>query len=373
MRGIMGAILLSGVKIFSFGKKNARAEPPAGFFRRWLMAACECLRFSWCKRLLGDHGQMVIMPCDGFAKVEIVDGEQVEALPPIELAPSDDASVESAGRYADNLGKRQIVLRIARQQAVRRSVSLPAAVAENLERVIASELDRLTPFAAEQVFFDFFTQPAPRGVGMLDIDLAVTLRSFSEPWLRRLAELGIKPHAIDIEGGWQGQNLLPHGQREKKKKNSLLTLLLLIIVIALGAVALGIPLYEKRQMVLDLGELERAAQKRANHVLALRTAVTETREASRRVLDKRLKTIPLVELIAELSHIMPDNTWVQNMDIDDEKLQLRGETSQASSLIGLLEASTMFRDVVFSSPVVQVPRSNKERFHISATLEHGAH
>jgi general secretion pathway protein L len=367
----MGTIFLIGMKKILFGKKAVRHEPSVSFFRRWLMAVCECLGFSWCKRLMGDHGCLVIMPQDGFASVEIVDGEQVEALPPIELAPTADAAAEASRLYAENMGKRQIVLRIARQQAVRRSVSLPAAVAENLERVIVSELDRLTPFAAEQVFFDFFTQPIPRAAGMLDIDLAVTLRRSSEPWLRRLAELGIKPHAINIEGGWQGQNLLPHAQREKKKKSSLVTLLLLIVVMALGAVALGIPLYEKRQAVLALGDLERAAQKRANDVVALRTAVTESRETSRRVLDKRLKTIPVVELIAELSHIMPDNTWVQNMDIDDEKMQLRGETSQASSLIGLLEASTMFRDVVFSSPVVQVPRSNKERFHISATLEHG--
>lgn len=362
---------MAGLRLLPPFRRAPRGAAPTNFLQKWSSAVCDCIGFAWCRHLIGDHGKLIITPQQGMASVEVLSGKGSESLAPIELAPSQRSDV-ALRSYAENSGKRQVVLRIPQQQAVRRRFSLPAAVAENLERVVPSELDRLTPFSAEQVFFDFTAKPSEHKAGMLDIDLAVILRRSCEPWVARLTELGIKPQVIDIEQAWPGQNLLPQALRPRKKRGAfVLNLFLATLVLALALTALGIPLYQKREVVLALGDAERMAQKRANQVVSLRTAVAESRESSRRVVDKRLSAIPVVEIIAELTRIMPDNTWVQNMDIDAGKIQLRGETSQASSLIGLLETSKLFRDVAFSSPVVQVPRSDKERFHLSAKLERG--
>jgi general secretion pathway protein L len=45
-------------------------------------------------------------------------------------------------------------LRLPREAALVRRVTMPAATEENLPQVVAFEMDRLTPFRAEDVYFD---------------------------------------------------------------------------------------------------------------------------------------------------------------------------------------------------------------------------
>ncbi len=48
-----------------------------------------------------------------------------------------------------------ITLSIPKEWSIVRNVELPATVKENINKVMAYELDRLTPFSAEEAFFDF--------------------------------------------------------------------------------------------------------------------------------------------------------------------------------------------------------------------------
>ena len=48
----------------------------------------------------------------------------------------------------------QVVLVLPDDQVLRRTVELPLAARENLREVVSFELDRYTPFAAEDVMFD---------------------------------------------------------------------------------------------------------------------------------------------------------------------------------------------------------------------------
>lgn len=54
-----------------------------------------------------------------------------------------------------DLPKSGITLSIPKEWTVVRTVDFPATVKENINKVIAYELDRLTPFSAEEAFFDF--------------------------------------------------------------------------------------------------------------------------------------------------------------------------------------------------------------------------
>ena len=76
----------------------------------------------------------------------------------------------------------------------------------------------------------------------------------------------------------------------------------------------------------------------------------------------------MVDVLRELTGLIPDQTWVQQMELRHGKLQIRGESSQATALLERLETSEMFSGVGFRSPLVQVPAKDLERFHISADL-----
>ena len=49
-------------------------------------------------------------------------------------------------------------------------------------------------------------------------------------------------------------------------------------------------------------------------------------------------------------------------------MQLKGQSSNSSSLIALIEASPYFENARFGSPVVQITGTNNDRFHIVAGI-----
>ena len=66
---------------------------------------------------------------------------------------------------------------------------------------------------------------------------------------------------------------------------------------------------------------------------------------------------------------MPDDTWLTRIDIRGNEIQIQGESSTAATLIGLLDGSELFKNPQFRSPVTQVPRTERERFHLSTELD----
>ncbi len=76
-----------------------------------------------------------------------------------------------------------------------------------------------------------------------------------------------------------------------------------------------------------------------------------------------------VELIEELTRLLPDGTWLHRLDIRGGEVQFQGFSDTASALIGVVESSPMFREARFGSPITRDVRSGKERFHVSVKLE----
>ena len=73
-------------------------------------------------------------------------------------------------------------------------------------------------------------------------------------------------------------------------------------------------------------------------------------------------------IIRELTDVLPDNTWLNRLDIDGTQFQIQGQSETAALLIQLIESSPLLYNVRFSSSVVKVPRSITEQFHISADV-----
>jgi len=68
----------------------------------------------------------------------------------------------------------------------------------------------------------------------------------------------------------------------------------------------------------------------------------------------------------ELTRILPDDTWITRLDIKGSELEIQGQSSSAAALIPLIESSSILQNPRFRSPVTQIPRSDAERFQLSA-------
>ncbi len=78
--------------------------------------------------------------------------------------------------------------------------------------------------------------------------------------------------------------------------------------------------------------------------------------------------VPRLEILLELTKVLPKNAWIRNLSISRNDLEIEGTAVSASDLIPLMENSTLFENVRLASPVVKGP-DGKERFRIKGNVE----
>ncbi|HAS52556.1 MAG TPA: hypothetical protein DCS21_12775 [Gammaproteobacteria bacterium] len=70
----------------------------------------------------------------------------------------------------------------------------------------------------------------------------------------------------------------------------------------------------------------------------------------------------------ELTEILPDNTWLERLQIKGDTLQLIGQSTSASALVSVIEESKWLSGAAFASPVTNDRRTGKERFVLGARV-----
>lgn len=81
-----------------------------------------------------------------------------------------------------------------------------------------------------------------------------------------------------------------------------------------------------------------------------------------------------LEVLKELSEILPPTAWLWNVKVKAREVDLSGFADSASDLIAILDKSPVFEKVEFASPVTKEtrlfgPNVVKERFKITARIE----
>jgi general secretion pathway protein L len=88
------------------------------------------------------------------------------------------------------------------------------------------------------------------------------------------------------------------------------------------------------------------------------------------MLERRKQTTPSSVMVLEaLSQILPDHTFVTELHVEGDKLQVVGVTRDAPALIALIEQSQHFTRATFYAPTTRTPGDPGERFHIEAHIK----
>lgn len=73
------------------------------------------------------------------------------------------------------------------------------------------------------------------------------------------------------------------------------------------------------------------------------------------------------EVLRELTEILPSDVWLTTLVMDLTHIELRGTAASATTVIEQVEASPLFKEARFDSPVTK--RGDKELFKVLASLE----
>jgi general secretion pathway protein L len=313
-----------------------------------------------------DNGDLVLLDTRGGGALPV--RIAIDQLDPAGQRTALREMLQAAG---ENRGR--VRVRLARDDVLVRRVWLPAATEENLTQVIGFEMDRLTPFRAEDVYFDHRIVGRDPASGQVQVELAVARRESVDARVERLRSLGASVQGVLVpqDASAKPLDLLPHEQRGQRDagRERWLVPSLGALVLALLAIALLLPVYKKRDAVVALLPQVGQAKQEAEATDAVRAALEKQVADYNFVMTRKQGTWPALAFVEEISRLLPDNTWVQQLDLKTGKsreLTITGETVSSSKLIEILEQSTLLQNAAPRGAVTRGSTAGMERFMISA-------
>jgi general secretion pathway protein L len=267
----------------------------------------------------------------------------------------------------------QTILLLPDDKVLAKRITLPAAAEENLNEVLGFEMDLHTPFRASDVYYDYTIVGRDTARGNVTVDLVYAPRDAVDTLVDAASALGMKTDIVTCRrrdnANLQPVNLLPQAKRsarrlDVKNLNLALTALLAVLVVA----AITIPIVQKNRATEALEAQVQAAAAEAREGAKLRRDLEKMAEASQFLVEKKASDVMIVEIIDEISRLLPDHTWITRLDLTGTELKIQGQSSASSSLIGIIEASPWFENVRFGSPVVQIAGTEDDRIYIVATV-----
>jgi general secretion pathway protein L len=271
-------------------------------------------------------------------------------------------------------GRAAACVRLAADRVLHTTVDLPLAAEGNLDEVVSFELDRHTPFRADQAAFSHRVLERDPAAQRLRVELIVVPRPVIDQAVAIAARLQLDAHRVDIgdaAGNLAGSgNLLPSRSPVARSGGHERTLVYALggALAALAAVAIYLPVHTMQRTADSLQEQFEAAKKAAVAAAALQKDIDVLRKDELFLVDRKRDRPTVSKLLFEATRILPDDTWLSEWQLAGTEMQLTGYAGSASALVNLLEQSKIFRNTTFQSPVVQDSKSGRERFHVATQV-----
>ncbi|MCB1858873.1 MAG: PilN domain-containing protein [Gammaproteobacteria bacterium] len=271
------------------------------------------------------------------------------------------------------------IARLPTNKILHTHLTFPLSAEPELEKILGYQLDTISPYPPDQIYHAHRIQDRDGGRGTLDVEVFLAPKELVDNIVDRMREWDLAPASVDCLGAREpfdpGINLLPGngsltgGGRRLSRFNMLLLLVNLLLLAALALTHL----MDKADAEQELTTLVQTAREEAESANVLREQVTKLQEQNSFLEDMKKSRVPALQVIDELTKILPDDTWLEGALYSANEISLSGVSSKSSNLISKIERSPLFEEAAFQSSVVQDFRSGGERFQIRAriTVPHG--
>jgi len=348
----------------------------ANLFMSWIDVVAHALlaigaRFqsSRCVRLVeADAGLFNVEITGGRGSVRIAE-QQVRIVPggtDAALSPPLSPALSAA------LRRSQLELALKPDRFLFRPLELPSRAAEFLQGIVHAQIDRLTPWSASDAAFGW-TRPSEIGKDRIMVTVAATTRALMHSYTQALTSFGARSLTVTTTPqtavpGSEPIRVFEHSMRGEtglQLARGVLAAAVMLMVLAAGLSMTG------SQLVLDA--LDTQQQELSQRIARYRASFLGTSAGTlsqQQALERRKReTAASVLAIEALSQSLPDHTYVTELRIEGDKLQVIGVTRDAPALIELIEQSPHFTRATFFAPTTRSAEDAGERFHIETRIK----
>ena len=261
------------------------------------------------------------------------------------------------------------VLRLTEADVLSKTVTLPLAAERDLGQVLAFEMDRETPFGAEEIFWTHRVIRRDRQRGQLSARLLLVLREPLSGLLDALGEAGLVPKRAEIADGPDRGTFLPLDSADghpgaavgrhlwRAPAAALCAGLLIAVMVA--------PFARGAWTAATLDEEIASGRTAATEAENLRREIERLQGSAELIDSERDKAGRPLVILAALTRMLPADTYLTEFRQQQHKVMVSGRSASASRLIGALSAGDQLRNPSFAAPVTRIEALRAEVFTIA--------
>ena len=348
------------------------ANGPAGqFFKWWGEELRNAMPSQFRTRMQYARRKLLMQLSDGEIVFSVDNAQAIQSLDSVSI--DQDPQLQQQ-RVRDLMQRHELTevsrdLLLSQDVVLHTDVVMPLATEANLTQALAYEMDRHTPFRAEEVFYGWHDLKRDREAGQLHFELYVTPREAVEAQIEHLKRLGLAPTGVDVvtSDGPLGINLLPlalrhHVVNQRARLNWAIAAVAVFLLIFVMAQSLWL----REHQVEAIGTAIEDVRSEALAVQQIRKQIDDASEAAGFLQNRKTENGYKIELLAELTRILPQDTYLDRLSMHQGTTQMQGKSGNAQALIELINDSALFENASFRGPTRLDNRSGKEIFDLNA-------
>jgi general secretion pathway protein L len=273
-------------------------------------------------------------------------------------------------RQVPRARSRPVILNIGRAEVLEKTLSLPLAARGDLDQALAFEMDRETPFAADELYWNYSIESVDQSQGRIFVHLILIPRERLMPLLSVLGQADLRPKWLEVADASADGAFLPLGDHRgpprQRSRSVLATASACCVALALGAALIPFVRQQIELAALD-GEI-RAGQAVAAETEALRREADRLSRGAEFVRSAKEKSARPLDVLATVTQLLPDDTYLTDIELRQRKVTLSGRSGGAARLIGVFAADSRFRNPAFAAPITRVEAFRADVFTIIAEM-----
>jgi len=355
--------------------RNQVQTGPAGkFFHWWFDELLQALPIAWQQKLQHALRRVTLAINNDSLVVGVDESRVLQKLDSFSI--TQDASLQQQ-QITDLLSEHELLeaprfLLLDGAAVLRKEMTLPVAAEVNLLQVLTFEMDRQTPFRASDIYFDWKIRERGGDSGQIRLEIFVVPRGEVDKFVRYLHARNLAPAGVDIlEGGKTlGLNLLPAEHRVRMvNRKARMNLSMAGAAAVLLVLIMTQSLYLRAHQVTELEEAIAQVQGEARRVQRIKEQIGDSSEAAAFLTVRREGSPLAIEVLEDVTRILPDDTYLDRLVIGQTSIQMQGKSQNAQQLIELVNGSELLGEASFRGSTRLDARSGLEIFEVNASIK----